>query len=328
MRRSHLHLLVCPDCREPLDLRSEDVGERVRTGTLSCARCRAEYAIHDHIPRFVPKDNYASSFGFEWSRHAVTQHDGHTGLKISETRFFEETGWPRDLTGETILEVGCGSGRFTEQALKTGAMVVSLDYSVAVDAAFKSFGARDNLLIVQADLYRLPFPERAFDRLFCFGVLQHTPNVHKAFLALPRVVRRGGHIVVDVYRRYGPIKQLLNTRYWVRPLTRRIARERLHAFCTAYVRMMWPLTRVLHKVPRLGRGIVSALLIPDYQGVLDLPEPTRREWAELDLFDMLSPVYDQPQPVQALRKWFEEAGLEAIDVRPGYNGVQGRAVIA
>jgi len=85
---------------------------------------------------------------------------------------------------------------------------------------------------------------------------------------------------------------------------------------------------VLHRIPRLGRSLVSALLIPDYQGVLDLPETTRCEWAELDLFDMLSPAYDQPQWVETVRHWFEEAGLSDIDVRRGYNGVQARATVA
>jgi 2-polyprenyl-3-methyl-5-hydroxy-6-metoxy-1,4-benzoquinol methylase len=32
-----------------------------------------------------------------------------------------------DLTGQVVLELGSGSGRFTEQAARTGATVVSLD---------------------------------------------------------------------------------------------------------------------------------------------------------------------------------------------------------
>src|SRR6185437_11529200 len=123
------------------------------------------------VPRFVPRENYASGFGLEWTKHARTQYDSYSGIRASELRFFGQTGWPRDLTGELILEVGSGSGRFTEQAVSTGATVVSLDYSYAVEANFASNGARSNLLIVQADIFAMPFRPNTFDRVFCFGVL-------------------------------------------------------------------------------------------------------------------------------------------------------------
>jgi len=55
----------------------------------------------------------------EWTKHAMTHYDSYTGSKISERSFFDETGWSRKLHGELILEVGSGSGRFTEQAATT-----------------------------------------------------------------------------------------------------------------------------------------------------------------------------------------------------------------
>src|SRR5437763_11214620 len=112
-------------------------------------------------------------------------------MKLSEKRFFEETGWSRDLAGEIILEVGSRSGRFTEQAASTGAIVVSMDYSYAVEANYASNGRRENVLIVQADIYAMPFHSWYFDKVFCFGVLQHTPDVRQAFLALPPMLKAG-----------------------------------------------------------------------------------------------------------------------------------------
>ena len=65
-----------------------------------------------------------------------------------------------------ILEVGSGSGRFTEQAAKTGATIISCDYSYAVEANFASNGKNDNVLIVQADLYHMPFGEIILTNFF------------------------------------------------------------------------------------------------------------------------------------------------------------------
>lgn len=82
----------------------------------------------------------------------------------------------------------------------TGAMVVSMDYNYTVDANFKSNGKKENVLIVQGDIYSMPFKTNFFDKLFCIGVLQHTPNVEKSFLSLPNYLKPGGSLVVDVYR--------------------------------------------------------------------------------------------------------------------------------
>jgi 2-polyprenyl-3-methyl-5-hydroxy-6-metoxy-1,4-benzoquinol methylase len=301
--------------------------ERVASGELTCDGCGHRYPIVRSVPRFVPRENYSSNFGLEWTRHARTQYDSHSGVPVSENRFFNETKWPRDLTGETILEVGGGSGRFTEQAASTGAMVASLDYSYAVDVNYASNGRRDNVLIVQGNVYNMPFHENFFDKLFCFGVLQHTPNVKKAFFCLPSYLKPGGRMAVDVYRKFRGLLGLLKTKYWIRPFTKRMNPERLYRLTARYVRRMWPVSKFIHKLP-LGKLINWALFIADYRGVFDLSEEMLLEWAILDSFDMLSPIHDHPQTLKTVRRWFSEAGLKEVDVRYGYNGIEARAVKA
>jgi ubiquinone/menaquinone biosynthesis C-methylase UbiE len=269
-------------------------------------------------------ENYASSFGVEWNRHARTQYDSYTGTKISETRFFEETHWPRELHGETILEVGSGSGRFTEQAASTGAMIVSMDYSCAVDANYKSNRHKSNVLIVQGDIYSMPFRANFFDRLFCIGVLQHTPDVEQAFFSLLKYLKPGGNLAVDVYC-YRWWIHLLWARYWVRPITRRLEPEALYKLCERYVSVMWPIARLIHRLPK-GRYINSALLIADYKGVYPLSEEMLKEWAILDTFDGLSAFYEHPQSLRTVRTWFEKAGLESTEVDYGYSVIVGRGI--
>lgn len=296
------------------------------TGELACNGCGERYPVRGGVPRFVPAENYASGFGFQWNTHARTQYDSHNGTRISETRFFAQTRWPRRLEGQLVLEVGSGSGRFTEQAASTGAMVVSVEYSSAVDANYSANGHLANVLIVQGDLYAMPVREATFDRVVCIGVLQHTPDVERSFRTLVRHLKPGGQLAVDVYRRPRGIRRLLNTKYLVRPLTRRIPPARLYRITTAYVRTLWPLARVLARIPLVGRRLNWMLLIGDYQGVLPLPDSALREWAVLDTFDMLAPAYDTPQDRETLERWFVEAGMESIDVHAGYNGIEGRGV--
>lgn len=326
MRLQHLQYLACPQCASPLALADGQATTdgRVETGTLACGAAGHQFPILRWIPRFVPLENYAEGFGFQWQTHSRTQYDAANGAAISETRFFEATRWPRRMEGELLLEAGSGAGRFTEHAAATGAMVCTLDYSAAVEANYASNGHRENVLIVQGDIYAMPFPKGTFHRVLCFGVLQHTPDVERAFKALPPMLRPGGSLAIDVYRKPRGLQRLTNTKYYVRPITKRVAPQRLYRLTSAYVRGMWPVARVLRRIPYFGIRLNWALLIPDYGLTYDIPDERLREWAVLDAFDALAPAYDTPQDLSTVRRWLQEAGLEDWEAHYGYNGIEGR----
>lgn len=324
MRATAVQYLGCPSCGRDLEIASVAASSAavIESAQLRCTACAAEYPVVHGIPRFVPADNYASSFGWQWTRHAQTQLDSHSGLSVSRQRFFAETRWPARLDGQLILEVGSGAGRFTEPAAATGAFVVSLDYSNAVEANYRSNGDQPNVLIVQGDVYRMPFRPGSFDKLFCFGMLQHTPDVRGAFMALPPLLKPGGELVVDVYKKTF-FATVLATKYYARLLTRRMPPERLYALTRRWIDLLWPLSRLIGRIPRVGRLINWRLLVADYSA-LGLGDAALKEWAVLDTFDMLSPRYDSPQTRATLRRWFAEAGLTNVEVQYGYNGIEGR----
>jgi SAM-dependent methyltransferase len=193
VRKEHLSILVCPYSKRDLIIEIETIeaDNRIKTGFLIEPVSGNKYPIINFIPRFVTKDNYANSFGFQWNLHSQTQHDEYTEVNVSGHRFFNETKWGTELQGEVILEAGCGSGRFTKHALSTKATVVSFDYSNAVEANYLVNGNEENLLILQADIFHMPFRENSFDKAFCFGVLQHTPDPNQAFLSIVKHIKPG-----------------------------------------------------------------------------------------------------------------------------------------
>jgi SAM-dependent methyltransferase len=325
MRKEHLQYLACPNCGNDLDIVRTDHIEcgSVESGLLRCLGCANCYEIVRHVPRFVPQQNYSDSFGLEWNLHPRTQYDSYSCTNISERRFFAETKWPLRMEGEAILEVGSGSGRFTEVAAGTGAMVVSLDYSTAVDANHSSNGSKPNVLIVQGDIYSMPFKRNFFDKLFCIGVLQHTPHVEKAFLSLLPYLKPGGRLAIDVYAVNWKLP--FKAYYLMRLITRRIPPASLYAFVRRYVTAMWPMVRLIGKLPK-GRLLTRVIFsIWDYRGQIPVSEAMLREWAILDTFDALSPRYDKPQFMSNVRRWFRNAGLQDVEVHPGQNGIEGRA---
>jgi SAM-dependent methyltransferase/uncharacterized protein YbaR (Trm112 family) len=314
MRPDAIDMLRCPHCRAQLLLSGtpERSGD-VETGSMTCAGCGKAYPIRAGIPRFVGGDNYSSTFGFQWNRFRRTQLDSFTGLTISRDRFFRQSGWsPGDLAGKTVLDIGCGAGRFTEIALASGARVVAMDYSDAVDACRANFAAHERLTLVQGDIYRLPFRAGRFDLGYCFGVLQHTPDVRRAFMALAEPLRPGGRLAVDLYPRLRA--NALWPKYWLRPLTRRVPPRRLFPIVERMVTALFPISLAIGRVPKVGRKLRHAIPVANYDGLLPLTREQLREWAVLDTFDMLAPRYDDPQTPATLEAWFRHAGYEGIDV--------------
>ncbi len=312
MKTKFFERLRCPQSGQILRLEAAATTESGE-GWLTSLDGHFCYPIRNGIPRFVPETNYADNFGMQWNHFAKTQLDSHSGHPISADRFWKATGWsPADMHDKWVLDVGCGSGRFAEIALSTGAHVVALDYSSAVDACWANLQHHPNLLVVQADIYALPFAPESFDFVYSLGVLQHTPDVAQAFAALPPMVKGGGELCVDYYEK--SFKSCLLPKYWLRPLTKHMDKQRLFARVKAAVPVLLPISRGLGRVPFIGKLLKRLVPVANYEGILPLSNTQLQEWALLDTFDWLSPAYDNPQTAQTARLWCEQADLHHITI--------------
>ena len=335
MRPEHLHHLVCPRCKSGLNLAlvEEKDDKGVVRGTLACSGCAATYPIIRHIPRFVSPDNYAGNFGFQWNKFAQLQYDSHIGVPLSRNRFFTTTGWPEDMTGQVILEAGCGGGRFSEISSSTGAMVVAFDLSSAVEANYKLNGHRENLLIVQADIYNQPFQNKYFDRVYCLGVIQHTPDVRQSFLGLTQKVKDGGKFALDVYAKHkGGRKQdffrWLGSYRRMRFITKRLPPRLVFNLWKAYVELLWPVTRQLWKSDPGRKFAQRVLLMKDFLKKYDLPDDLRKSWIIMNGIDGMCARYENRQHLDTITRWFAESGFAEAEVFYGPNGVNGRGTKA
>lgn len=325
MKINLMDILACPECSGSLKLENPtSKGGEVLTGELHCSGCGKAFPIAGGVARFVPRSNYTENFGFQWKKFRQTQLDSHSGLPISGNRFYSQSGWTKnELKGKRVLDVGCGAGRFTEIAVASGAEVVSIDFSEAVDACHLNHGHNPNLNILQADIYKLPFRPGSFDYVYCFGVLQHTPDVKKSFLALPAQLKPGGSLAVDVYRKHW--SNWTQPKYYLRPFTKRIPNAKLFVFIEKAVPAFLILGTLLGKIPVLGRFLLRLLPVVNYSKTFPLNQNQQREWSILDTFDWYGPEYDQPQSAETLRRWFEESGMEKIEVHhPAHLSGTGR----
>ena len=289
------------------------------TGGLGVGGRRVQ--LRDGVLRFREDDGYNGSFALQWNHFRRNQIDSVNGTSLSLQRF-AETHWNiDDLRDHVVLEAGCGAGRFTRLMAEAGARLVSFDYSAAVDACFENNGHFPNLVLLQCDIFDLPFRPGAFDFVFCHGVLQHTPDPKSAFLRLADMLAPGGRISIDVYRKDGLIRPWKSKYLW-RWLTTRLRPETLLRILEWYIPKWLPIDTAIKRIPRLGSYLGAIVPCWNYMNT-DLSPEQKVQWAIMDTFDALAPTYDLPARIEEVERWFQDASLVDIDVHPGGNGVVG-----
>ena len=291
MQRKLLEILVCPKCKSDLAIDNSD--DLIFIGELRCRSCGLSFPIVNGIPRFVERDNYAASFGYQWNQFRKEQLDSYNGTTLSADRLWSETGWTKDeLNGHWVLDVGCGAGRFLDAASRSGGNIVGIDISNAVDAAKENLADRENVNLVQASIYELPFRDGTFEFCYCIGVVQHTPDTAASLRSIGQMVKPNGKIAVTIYPRRPWTK--LYSKYWLRPITKRMRKETLLSLIEKIMPVAFPVTNALFRIPLLGKVFMFSIPIANYVHDEQLSREQRYAWAILDTFDMLSPYYDQP----------------------------------
>ncbi len=313
MKSTLASFLVCPHCRRELELsKVEGLEGSVESGLLGCAICEESFPIVRGIPRFVSDEQqYCQNFGWQWEKFRRTQIDAFNGLRESETRFANETGWqPEELKGSLILDAGCGAGRFSAIACDWGARVVAVDISEAVDACARNMKELGHEIdIVQASIYKLPFRLSSFDRIFSLGVLQHTPDPGLAIRSLPQYLKADGRLALWIYEKRWT--RFLMIRNLLRHLTSHLPLKVNYGLSLFAVCLLFPLTAALSLVPGLRKGVP---LIPissrHYWGKLSLRE--QFEWTLLDTFDSYAAVHEYPQNEKDVMSELRSAGVRDV----------------
>lgn len=221
-----------------------------------------------------------------------------------------------------MLDVGCGSGRFSEVALAAGAEVVAMDLSSAVDACRNNLGHHSGLHVVQGSIYEMPFRAALFDIAYCIGVIQHTPNPEQSVRCISKMVKPGGNVGLWIYELNW--KSFIGTagfRYGLRPWTRQMSIEKLETFCHRIEQLCWPVLRHARRGGKLGKVMMRMLPAASthLQGV-PLSDEDFREWVRLDTFDMYAPAHDHPQTFSRVASWLESAGFK-VDPRHPHGAI-------
>jgi SAM-dependent methyltransferase/uncharacterized protein YbaR (Trm112 family) len=330
MRKALLDLLACPACFGALSLEARDEAEdgHILEGVLRCEGCGGSHAVEKGVPNMLPagdaliegedlsglQEATIDRFGYEWIHFKDWGWlEAYPDVPDAEERFFgglvkntvgafwNKSQFTKDELGPgvRVLDGGCGNGRFVNQAGLTGAEAVGIDLGWGVYSAFDHTRHLPNVHIVRGDLFRLPFRDGTFDRVFSIGVLQHTGNGPKAFASLARTLKAGGLMSVTVYGTGRFAYEFIDR--WLRVVTTRLSIRaqlsfaRFTAGAARWLRRGGPLRKRLH------RQVYSRInLLP----------------TEHHMFDWWSAPVAHHYDVPEVASWFARANMTVVRSKP------------
>jgi SAM-dependent methyltransferase len=185
-----LELDACPACGTEGGQRF-DIGQR--NILRRCERCGTISALDYADPAEVYVDGYmfgeAGSFGLDvrdpqFQRYLIRV--AHRRLALVE----KTTG----LRGGTLLDVGSGTGEVLLAARERGWRGQGVEPERTAAAMARERG----LEVTVARLEESGLPERSFDVVSAFHVLEHMPDSREFLRGLARRARPGGYVVVEV----------------------------------------------------------------------------------------------------------------------------------
>ncbi|CAA0840779.1 Uncharacterized methyltransferase -chloroplastic [Striga hermonthica] len=230
VRRS---ILACPICYQPLICNGDFnfFSENIARSTLQCSVCRKSYSGKDSYLDLTitgggklygePKPASTELFRFPlvsflyergW-RQSFSLGGGFPG---PEKEFEMIKDYLKPVLGGNIVDASCGSGMFSRLFAKSGLFsnVVALDFSETMLKQCYDFVKEENnfpeenLILVRADISRLPFATSSVDAVHAGAALHCWPSPSAAVAEISRVLKPGGMFVGTTYIVDGPLSYI------------------------------------------------------------------------------------------------------------------------
>lgn len=146
--------------------------EHIRDGILRCLKCGQEYPIIDGIVRML-EEKYLNEEDLNEIRlrdmEAEKDESAENPARIIFNKLEMEPTLEalNPINGSTLLELGCGTGRYTTIFESLCRAILAVDFSLASLKALSGKCSKRTIVgLIHADITRLAVAPRMFDRVF------------------------------------------------------------------------------------------------------------------------------------------------------------------
>src|SRR3989344_5348410 len=102
------------------------------------------------------------------------------------------------------LEPGGGSAYVSAMLAERGMNAYAMDYA-SIPLKIAQEQLKSKAILVQGDMFNMPFADDSFDLTFNNSTLEHFPNPLDALREMARVTKKGKYVFVGVPFTYGPL---------------------------------------------------------------------------------------------------------------------------
>ncbi len=215
-----------------------------------------------------------------------------------------------DLSGGRVLDVATGAGSFVQfllDGLRDHDEIVGIDANPELSTAFaEALGDRADVRFVEMDAHHLAFEDGSFDTVCVSNSLHHFANPVPVLAEMLRVLRPGGHVVVNEMYRDGQSEtqatHVLLHHWWAA-----VGRQRGDVHRETYLR-----AEIVEIVEGLGLADLRLADLADPDEDPHDPETVAELEAVIDRFVALAEGYPElQQRGEDLRARLREVGVRS-----------------
>ncbi len=208
------------------------------------------------------------SFGEEWETfHGFAEDDisqiGKDYFDIVKAEHVDDK--------SVVLDVGCGSGRWSKFLADKVKFIEAIDPSDAIYSAVKLTRNIPNIRVTKAGVDSIPFLNNSFDFVFSLGVLHHIPDTKAAMQCCVDKLKPHGYFLIYLYYNldnrnvfFKLLFQLVNTS---RRLISKLPSPIKKFVCNLIaITIYWPLSKFSHLLRKIGLSQLSKKIPLSYYG--------------------------------------------------------------
>ena len=164
-------------------------------------------------PKSKEESDTINSFNYQWTHLSDSKYlltDESWRENVDQYILDELSITKEEIKNKTVIDVGCGGGRWSYGFAKLGCKVTSVDISDGPCTLTKKNVPQAE--VIMSDLFKLRevSTNRKFDIVWCWGVIHHTANPRMAFEILTTLMHRNSiiHLYLYSFNRGKKVKRL------------------------------------------------------------------------------------------------------------------------
>ncbi len=135
-----------------------------------------------------------------WSRFAADFEEKQRHVVGKEVIALTMEAILKEQSLGVVLELGCGTGLYTETLQKVADNIIATDFSdEMIEAAHQKRGDIKNITFMKANALHLPFEEERFDTVFMANLIHVIEDPDKVMKESKRVLKKRGQIIITSF---------------------------------------------------------------------------------------------------------------------------------